>query len=51
VQAAGYDNGCVIGDYDPGDRFTLPRCYVSPQDTAGHLVARMARHQLLQRGR
>jgi peptidoglycan/xylan/chitin deacetylase (PgdA/CDA1 family) len=51
VQAAGYDNGCVIGDYSPGDRFTLPRCYVSPQDTAAHLVARMARHQLLQRGR
>jgi peptidoglycan/xylan/chitin deacetylase (PgdA/CDA1 family) len=51
VQAAGYDNGCVIGDYSPGDRFTVPRCYVSPQDTAAHLVARMARHQLLQRGR
>jgi len=51
VQAAGYDNGCVIGDYDPGDRFTVPRCYVSPRDTGGHLVARMARHQLLQRGR
>jgi len=51
VQAAGYDNGCVIGDYDPGDRFTVPRCYVSPQDTAAHLVARMTRHQLLQRGR
>lgn len=51
VQAAGYDNACVIGDYDPGDRFTLPRCYVSPQDTGAHLVARMARHQLLQRGR
>ncbi|CCH86413.1 polysaccharide deacetylase [Modestobacter italicus] len=51
VAAAGYDNGCVIGDYSPGDRFTVPRCYVSPQDTAAHLVARMARHQLLQRGR
>ncbi|MCZ2825177.1 MULTISPECIES: polysaccharide deacetylase family protein [unclassified Modestobacter] len=51
VRAAGYDNACVIGDYHPGDRFTLPRCYVSPRDTAAHLVARMARHQLLQRGR
>ncbi|BBE23931.1 polysaccharide deacetylase [Arthrobacter sp. MN05-02] len=44
VRAAGYDHGCVIGDYDPGDRFTLPRCYVSPRDTSAHLVARMARH-------
>jgi peptidoglycan/xylan/chitin deacetylase (PgdA/CDA1 family) len=51
VQAAGYDNGCVIGDYDPGDRFTVPRCYVSPQDTSAHLLARMARHRLRQRGR
>jgi hypothetical protein len=51
VRAAGYDNGCVIGDYAPGDRFTVPRCYVSPVDTAAHLVARMSRHQLLQRGR
>jgi peptidoglycan/xylan/chitin deacetylase (PgdA/CDA1 family) len=51
VQAAGYGNGCVIGDYSPGDRFTVPRCYVSPRDTVGHLVARMSRHQLLQRGR
>jgi peptidoglycan/xylan/chitin deacetylase (PgdA/CDA1 family) len=48
VQAAGYDNGCVIGDYQPGDRFTVPRCYVGPRDTGAHLVARMARHQLLQ---
>ena len=45
VRAAGYDHACVTGDYDPGDRFTLPRCYVSPTDTAGHLVARMVRHQ------
>jgi peptidoglycan/xylan/chitin deacetylase (PgdA/CDA1 family) len=44
VRAAGYDHGCVIGDYDPGDRFTLPRCYISPRDTAAHLVARIARH-------
>ncbi|MCZ2858122.1 polysaccharide deacetylase family protein [Blastococcus sp. VKM Ac-2987] len=46
VRAAGYDHACVTGDYDPGDRFTLPRCYVSPGDTAAHLLARMARHHL-----
>jgi peptidoglycan/xylan/chitin deacetylase (PgdA/CDA1 family) len=46
VRAAGYDHACVTGDYDPGDRFTLPRCYVSPRDSAAHLVARIARHQL-----
>ncbi|PPB49140.1 polysaccharide deacetylase [Arthrobacter pityocampae] len=46
VRAAGYDHGCVIGDYAPGDRFTLPRCYISPRDTSAHLVARMARHSL-----
>ena len=46
VRAAGYDHACVTGDYDPGDRFTLPRCYVSPGDTAAHLVARMVRHGL-----
>ncbi|WP_198597884.1 polysaccharide deacetylase family protein [Blastococcus atacamensis] len=44
VGAAGYDHACVTGDYDPGDRVTLPRCYVSPGDTAAHLVARMVRH-------
>jgi peptidoglycan/xylan/chitin deacetylase (PgdA/CDA1 family) len=44
VEAAGYDHGCVIGSYEPGDRFTLPRCYVSPADTAAHLVARITRH-------
>jgi len=49
VQAAGYDHACVTGDYVPGDRFTLPRCYVSPRDTRGHLVARLARHHLRQR--
>ncbi len=38
------DHACVIGDYEPGDRFTLPRCYVSPRDTPAHLLARMARH-------
>ncbi|WP_205753656.1 polysaccharide deacetylase family protein [Arthrobacter ruber] len=46
VRASGYDHGCVIGDYDPGDRFTLPRCYISPRDTPAHLVARMVRHSL-----
>lgn len=46
VRAAGYDHGCVIGDYEPGGRFTLPRCYVSPRDTAAHLVARMVRHEV-----
>lgn len=46
VRAAGYDHACVTGDYDPGDRFTLPRCYVSPGDTGAHLVARLARHHL-----
>jgi peptidoglycan/xylan/chitin deacetylase (PgdA/CDA1 family) len=44
VRAAGYDHACVTGDYDPGDRFTLPRCYISPGDTAVHVVARMVRH-------
>jgi peptidoglycan/xylan/chitin deacetylase (PgdA/CDA1 family) len=51
VRSAGYDHACVTGDYDPGDRFTLPRCYVSPEDTAAHLVARMARHRLRLRRR
>jgi peptidoglycan/xylan/chitin deacetylase (PgdA/CDA1 family) len=48
VQAAGYDHACVTGDYLPGDRFTLPRCYVSPRDTGAHIVARLARHHLRQ---
>jgi peptidoglycan/xylan/chitin deacetylase (PgdA/CDA1 family) len=51
VRAAGYDNACVTGDYEPGNRFTLPRCYVSPRDTAAHLVARVTRHHLRQRAR
>ncbi len=52
VQAAGYDHACVTGDYVPGDRFTLPRCYVSPGDTGAHIVARLARHHVRQlRGR
>ncbi len=44
VRAAGYDNACVTGDYAPGDRHTLPRCYVSPADTRAHVLARLARH-------
>lgn len=51
VRAAGYDHACVTGDYDPGDRFTLPRCYVSPGDTGPHLIARFARHHLRLRSR
>jgi peptidoglycan/xylan/chitin deacetylase (PgdA/CDA1 family) len=51
VRAAGYDHACVTGDYDPGDRFTLPRCYVSPRDTGAHVVARLARHHLRQHRR
>jgi peptidoglycan/xylan/chitin deacetylase (PgdA/CDA1 family) len=46
VRAAGYDHACVTGDYDPGDRFTLPRCYISPLDTGAHLMARLARHEI-----
>ena len=46
VRAAGYDNACVTGDYEPGDRHTLPRCYVSPGDGAVHIAARLARHRL-----
>jgi peptidoglycan/xylan/chitin deacetylase (PgdA/CDA1 family) len=46
VRAADYDNACVTGDYSPGDRLTLPRCYVSPHDTWAHIVARLARHAL-----
>jgi peptidoglycan/xylan/chitin deacetylase (PgdA/CDA1 family) len=44
ARAAGYDHACVTGDYEPGDRFTLPRCYVAPGDTALHLVAKIVRH-------
>jgi peptidoglycan/xylan/chitin deacetylase (PgdA/CDA1 family) len=51
ARAAGYDHACVTGDYEPGDRFTVPRCYVGPRDTAAHLVARLARHHFRQRGR
>lgn len=50
VRAAGYDHACVTGDYLPGHRYALPRCYVSPRDTAAHLIARLARHHLRRRG-
>jgi peptidoglycan/xylan/chitin deacetylase (PgdA/CDA1 family) len=50
VQEAGYDHACVTGDYLPGDRFTLPRSYVSPTDTAAQLLAKLARHRLRMRG-
>ena len=46
VRAAGYDYGCVTGDYRLGCRTALPRCYVSPVDRVPHLLARMARHHL-----
>ncbi len=44
VRAAGYDHACVTGDYRPGDRFTVPRCYVAPGDGPARLVAKLARH-------
>jgi peptidoglycan/xylan/chitin deacetylase (PgdA/CDA1 family) len=44
VRAAGYDHACVTGDYRPGDRFTIPRCYIAPHDGPAHLVAKLARH-------
>ncbi len=50
VRAAGYDHACVTGDYRPGDRFTLPRCYVAPGDTALQLTAKLARHHWRMRG-
>jgi peptidoglycan/xylan/chitin deacetylase (PgdA/CDA1 family) len=49
VRAAGYDNASVTGDYDPGDRVTLPRCYVSPRDGRAHIVARLVRHAVRMR--
>jgi peptidoglycan/xylan/chitin deacetylase (PgdA/CDA1 family) len=50
ARAAGYDHACVTGDYLPGDRFTLPRFYVAPTDSALHLSAKIARHHLRMRG-
>ncbi len=48
VIAAGYDHACVTGDYEPGDRFSIPRCYISPRDTAAHVGVRLARHRVRQ---
>lgn len=50
ARAAGYDHACVTGDYVPGDRFTLPRSYIEPMDTALHLLAKLGRHSLRMRG-
>jgi peptidoglycan/xylan/chitin deacetylase (PgdA/CDA1 family) len=49
VRSAGYDNACVTGDYDPGDRVTLPRCYVSPRDGRALIAARLVRHAVRMR--
>jgi peptidoglycan/xylan/chitin deacetylase (PgdA/CDA1 family) len=46
ARTAGYDHACVTGDYRPGDRFTIPRCYIAPQDAAPHLLAKLARHHV-----
>jgi peptidoglycan/xylan/chitin deacetylase (PgdA/CDA1 family) len=51
ARVAGYDHACVTGDYEPGDRFTLPRCYVGPGDAEARVVARLVRHHLRLRGR
>jgi peptidoglycan/xylan/chitin deacetylase (PgdA/CDA1 family) len=44
VRDAGYDHACVTGDFLPGDRWTLPRAYVAPGDTALQLGAKLARY-------
>lgn len=44
ARAAGYDHACVTGDYRPGDRFTVPRSYVAPEDGPARLLAKLARH-------
>lgn len=48
VMGANYDHACVTGDYSLGNQFAIPRCYVSPTDTALHLAARLTRHHLRQ---
>jgi len=48
VRGAGYDYACVTGNYRPGGRFALPRCYVSPADRVPHLLARGVRHHVRQ---
>jgi len=50
VRAAGYDHACVTGDFSPGDRFTLPRAYVAPGDSAPRLLAKLARYHWRMRG-
>jgi peptidoglycan/xylan/chitin deacetylase (PgdA/CDA1 family) len=50
VRDAGYDHACVTGDYLPGDRWSLPRAYVAPGDTALHLLAKLTRHHVRMRG-
>lgn len=50
VRASGYDHACVTGAYQPGDRFTLPRCYVAPGDGVPQLLAKLGRHHLRTRG-
>jgi peptidoglycan/xylan/chitin deacetylase (PgdA/CDA1 family) len=50
VRAAGYDHACVTGDFAPGDRFTLPRAYVAPGDSAPRLLAKLARYRWRIRG-
>jgi peptidoglycan/xylan/chitin deacetylase (PgdA/CDA1 family) len=50
ARAAGYDHACVTGDFRPGDRWTLPRSYVAPGDTALHLLAKLTRYRLRMRG-
>lgn len=44
ARAAGYDHACVTGDYRPGDRFTVPRSYVAPEDGPARLLAKLTRH-------
>jgi peptidoglycan/xylan/chitin deacetylase (PgdA/CDA1 family) len=50
VRDAGYDHACVTGDFLPGDRWTLPRAYVAPGDTALQLGAKLARYRWRMRG-
>lgn len=46
VREAGHDHACVTGDFLPGDRFTLPRSYVAPQDGTARLLAKLTRYRL-----
>jgi peptidoglycan/xylan/chitin deacetylase (PgdA/CDA1 family) len=49
VRAAGYDHACVTGDFRPGDRFTVPRSYVAPEDGPARLLVKLARHAVRMR--